>query len=114
MADCDGQGIGRIGRLGDGRECKLQPHHLLNLLFAAASVARDCLFDLGRAVLENRNACRGGGQDGGSTNLADHKGRTYIQRDERRFNCDFVNLPLREQAANRVVDLEQPSRFLAG
>ena len=53
MADRNGQGIGRIGRLGSVIQVQQSRHHELHLLFLRQPVAYDRRLDGERSVLGN-------------------------------------------------------------
>jgi hypothetical protein len=94
VANGHGQRIGRIVGRGHGRQAEQQLHHLLHLRFFGASVPHDGAFDLGRAVLDDREAGLRRSQDSDAARVTELQGAAGIDGVEDAFNGDRVRTAL--------------------
>ena len=93
VADGDGQGVCRIGRLGQFGQIEKASHHELNLLLFCETVADHAGLDFKRCVLSHGQTLAGRGKQRHSPHLTQLERRLGIHRIKNLFNGDNVRLP---------------------
>ena len=78
MAYGDGQRVGGVGGVGDFVEFQEHPHHLADLVFGAATVVGDGLFDLRWCVARYGKAVLRRCDHGDGLGLADRECRSDV------------------------------------
>jgi hypothetical protein len=101
VADGNGQGVGSIIGMRNGRQAKNQPDHLLNLRFVGFPIAHHGLFDLGRGVFRNRDISLRRGQEDRSPGLSNRHCGRHVLSEKERLNSNRVWSMAIDQFANR-------------
>lgn len=112
VADCDGERVRSVGRLGCLVKLEKAGDHELHLLLGRKAVAYDGALDGEWSIFDDRETAACGGEHGHAADLAELESRLCIGGEEDFFDCNDCGLVKRDEGEEFGVDLRETLRGL--